>query len=58
MKASLISILVTNFVLFSIMFGGLFRLRRQGGGMLDLGRLLSKQVRWPPYLRAIVLFFR
>lgn len=58
MKASMISILVTNFILFFIMFGGLFRLRRQGGGMLDLGRLLSKQVRRPPYLRAVVLFFR
>jgi len=45
-KASMISVLVTNFILFSIMLGGLFNLRRQGGGMLDLGRLLLKQVRW------------
>jgi len=39
----MISVLVTNFILFSIMLGGLFNLRRQGGGMLDLGRLLLKQ---------------
>jgi len=42
-KASMISVLVTNFILFSIMLGGLFSLRRQGGGLLDLGRLLLKQ---------------
>jgi len=54
----MISVLVTNFILFSIMLGGLFSLRRQGGGMLDLGRLLLKQVRWGPYFWLIVPFFR
>jgi hypothetical protein len=41
-KASTISPLITNLVLFFIMLSGLLR----SGGMLHLGRLLWKQGRW------------
>jgi hypothetical protein len=38
------SLLVTDMFLLLIMLVGLLRLRRDGGGTFDLGRLLWKQV--------------
>jgi hypothetical protein len=41
-----ISILVTDVVLFLMMLIGLLRLRLEAGGAFALGRFLWKQVRW------------
>jgi hypothetical protein len=43
-KPSIVSILVTDIVLISIMLLGLLRLRCHGGGAFGLGKLLWKQV--------------
>jgi hypothetical protein len=43
-KPSIVSILVTDSVLISVMLVGLFRLRSHGGGAFRLGKLLWKQV--------------
>jgi hypothetical protein len=45
-KLNIISTLVTHVVLLLIMLVGLLQLRIKGVGMLSLGRLLWKQVRW------------
>jgi hypothetical protein len=45
-KLNLISTLVTDVVLLLIMLVGLLQLRIKGVGMLSLGQLLWKQVRW------------
>jgi len=42
-KAGIIAVLATDLILFFIMLSGLLRLRRQSGGVLDLGRLLWRQ---------------
>jgi hypothetical protein len=43
-KNSLIVLFAADVVLLLIMLAGLLRLRRHGGGTLDIGRLLWKQV--------------
>jgi hypothetical protein len=43
-KLNIIVIFVTNLVLLLMTVIGLLRLRVEGGGMLDLGRFLWKQV--------------
>jgi hypothetical protein len=43
-KTSLIVLLAADVILLLIMLVGLLRIRRRGGGTLDLGRLLWKQV--------------
>jgi hypothetical protein len=43
-KATLIALLAADVILLFVMLAGLLRLRRRGGGSLDLGRLLWKQV--------------
>jgi hypothetical protein len=43
-KASLIVLLVSDVILLAIMLAGLLRLRNRGGGSLELGSLLWKQV--------------
>jgi hypothetical protein len=43
-KISLIILLAADVVLLLVMLTGLLRLRRRGGGSLELGRLLWKQV--------------
>jgi hypothetical protein len=45
-KPTFISILATDIILLLIMLVGLLRLRTPGGGWLDLGQRLWKQVRW------------
>lgn len=49
-KLNLILTLFTDTALLLIMLIGLLRLRREGSGMLDLGRLLWKQVRGDAFL--------
>ena len=49
-KLNLILTLFTDTALLLIMLIGLLRLRREGSGMLDLGRLLWKQVRGGAFL--------
>jgi hypothetical protein len=47
----------TDIILLLIMFVGLLRLRRHGGGTFGLARLLWKQVRWllfPPVVVNLV----
>ena len=44
-EPSLISLFITDCLLLIIMLAGLLRLRRRGGGTLELGRLLWRQVR-------------
>jgi hypothetical protein len=43
-KLAVVTMLAIDIVLVFIMFLGLLRLRRRGGGMFALGRLLWKQV--------------
>jgi hypothetical protein len=50
-KPTFISMLATDITLLLIMLVGLFRLRTPGGGWLDLGRRLWKQVSWQDALR-------
>jgi len=45
-KLSTIAEFAANIILFLIMFFGLYRLRRHGGGLVGLGRLLWNQVGW------------
>lgn len=52
----MIAMLATDLILFFIMLSGLLRLRHESGGVLDLGRLLWKQVRLF-FFRTAVLFF-
>ena len=47
--------LITDVVLLLIMLAGLIRLRLRGGGALGLGRMLWNQVRWWPFLLALLL---
>jgi hypothetical protein len=42
--ASLIVLLAADVILLFIMLAGLLRIRRRGGGSLELGRLIWKQV--------------
>ena len=44
-RPSIISLLVSDFLLLLIMLAGLLRLRRKGGGTFRLGRFLWRQVR-------------
>ena len=53
-KPTVIATLFTDIALILIMLVGLLRLRRHGGGWLDLGHLLWKQVRWQYNLRTVV----
>lgn len=43
-KTSFIVLLAADIILLFVMLAGLLRLRRRGGGTLELGRLLWKQV--------------
>jgi len=43
-KLSTIAEFAANIILFLIMFFGLYRLRRHGGGLMGLARLLWNQV--------------
>jgi hypothetical protein len=59
-RLSTLAVLVTDVVLLLIMLFGLFRLRRDAGGSMALGRLLWNQVALWPFLFAMVLivYFR
>ena len=52
--AALIAMAVTDIILLLIMFVGLLRLRRHGGGRFGLARLLWKQVRWLFFSPAVI----
>jgi hypothetical protein len=54
-KVALIGMFITDLALVFVMFLGLFRLHSRGGGMLSLGRLLWKQVRWRQFVVVVVL---
>ncbi len=54
-KASLIALFFADIILLLIMLIGLLRLRRHGGGSLELGRLLWKQVGHRRCLFAVTL---
>ncbi len=45
-KLSTIAIFANDIILILIMLFGLYRLRRHGGGLVGLGRLLWNQVGW------------
>ncbi len=55
--AALMSMAVTDIILLLIMFVGLLRLRRHGGGTFGLARLLWKQVRWLFSLIVVTLVY-
>jgi hypothetical protein len=49
-KVAILIMFAIDVIVVLVMFVGLLRLRGQGGGMLELGRLLWKQVRWWQFL--------
>lgn len=49
-KVAILIMCVIDVTVVLVMFVGLLRLRGRGGGMLELGRLLWKQVRWWQFL--------
>jgi hypothetical protein len=54
-KPTVIATLVSDVILLLIMLVGMLRLRIHGGGTLNLGRLLWKQVQWWFPLHVMIL---
>ncbi len=54
-RLSTIALLAADIVLILIMFVGLYRVRRRGGGLMGLGRLLWNQVGWERFYRILDL---
>jgi len=54
-KLSTIAIFANDIILILIMLFGLYRLRRRGGGLMGLGRLLWNQVGWERFYRTLDL---
>jgi hypothetical protein len=54
-KASLTVLLAADVILLLIMLAGLLRIRRRGGGSLEIGRLLWKQVGRERFSLAVLL---
>jgi hypothetical protein len=54
-RLSTIGVFAADIILLLIMLFGLYRLRRGGGGLMGLGRLLWNQVGWQRFYRTLDL---